>query len=178
MRITSEMHISQEMATAEGIRLGGTKGHVEEVERDAIFILLFHSFRWKMIRNCTGRYTCRDHKAVSHLAPSRLLEAAGLESSEIHQLRQYYVTFDAKVGTDPMYVIPFAETRSTGLISYVKRGEGGDGVSYVHTLNSGSGFRRKLEAMSIALLDACLVTKHDEREKLLGSEMNPGTIDP
>lgn len=152
------------MATTEGIQIGGAKGHIEEVENDPIFITIYNSFRWKMIPNCTGRYTCRDHKAVSHLTPTKLLEAAGISSSIVEKLHQYYVTFDTEIRKDPIYVIPFADDGLTGLISYVKHGNDGDGVNYVHTLNSESGFQRKLEAINVILSDEYLVNEDDDEE--------------
>eukprot|EP00579_Thalassiosira_antarctica_P020309 CAMPEP_0201971206 /NCGR_PEP_ID=MMETSP0904-20121228/35884_1 /ASSEMBLY_ACC=CAM_ASM_000553 /TAXON_ID=420261 /ORGANISM="Thalassiosira antarctica, Strain CCMP982" /LENGTH=144 /DNA_ID=CAMNT_0048520511 /DNA_START=133 /DNA_END=564 /DNA_ORIENTATION=+ len=142
----------------EGIRIGGARGHIEEVEHDPIFVTIYNSFRWKMIPNCTGRYTCRDHKAVSHLTPTKLLEAAGIDSSTVDKLQQYYVTFDTEIRKDPIYVIPFADDGLAGLISYVKQPrDDGDCISYVHTLNSGSGFQRKLEAINVILSDEYLV---------------------
>lgn len=145
------------------VRIGGEKGHIEEEVTDPIFITIYNSFRWKMIPNCTGRYTCRDHKVVSHLLPTKLLEAAGIPSSTISGLKQYYVTFEKEKRKDPIYVIPFAEDGLTGLISYVKCKE--DGVNYVHTLNTPSGFQRKLEAINVVLTDEFLVDTNDEDEK-------------
>mmetsp|Transcript_29727 Transcript_29727/g.62613 ORF Transcript_29727/g.62613 Transcript_29727/m.62613 type:complete len:151 (+) Transcript_29727:302-754(+) len=150
------------MATTEGIKIGGTKGHNEEVENDPIFITIYNSFRWKMIPNCTGRYTCRDHKAVSYLKPKMLLDASGVDSASVDELQQYYVTFDAGIRKDPIYVVPFAENRLTGLITYVKRDDDGGCVSYVHTLNSESGFQRKLEALKVILSDEYLVIDSKE----------------
>ena len=127
-----------------GIRIGGEKGHIEEVVQDPIFIAIYTYFRWKKIPNCTGRYTCRDHKAVSHLTPIQLLG---------HK--------------DPIYVIPFTSDGTTGLISYVKN-QDDEGLSYVHTLNSASGFKRKLEAINVTLSAAYLVGRR-ERWTLLES---------
>lgn len=148
----------------EGISIGGEKGHIEENVADPIFITLYNTFRWKMIPNCTGRYTCRDHKAVSHLTPTKLLEAAGIESSVVVKLQQYHVTLDKEKRKDPIYVIPFADDGLTGLISYVKRKGDEDDISYVHTLNSGSGFQRKLEAMSVVLSDEFLLYAQDQKD--------------
>lgn len=149
------------MTTRESIRIGGTKGHIEEFVNDPIFIAIHGHFRWKMIPNCTGRYTCRDHKAVSHLTPTQLFEAAGL--SEVGSLRQYHVTFAEERRKDSIYVVPFASDGKTGLISYIKHhddvGDGGCSISYVHTLNSASGFQRKLEAMGVVLSDKDLVNE-------------------
>lgn len=138
----------------ESISIGGEKGHIEEDVSNSIFITIYNSFRWKMIPNCTGRYTCRDHKAVSHLKPAELLEAAGISQSQIALMKQYYVTID-KERKDPIFVIPFANDRLTGLITYVKSKD--VGISYVHTLNAPSGFQRKLDAINVILSDDFLV---------------------
>ncbi|KAL3785249.1 hypothetical protein HJC23_002704 [Cyclotella cryptica] len=134
-------------------RIGGSKGHIEESVTDPLFITLYNAFRWKMIPNCTGRYTCRDHKAVSHLNPSQLLRACGAEEDTIESLLEYSVEFDEEKRKDPILVIPFACDQSTGLISYVKRDGGGHAASFVHTLNSESGFQRKLCALGVVLSD-------------------------
>ena len=143
---------------SESISIGGSKGHVEETVTDSTFITLYNSFKWRMITNCTGRYTCRDHKKVSSIPPITLLRNAGIESVAADTLKQYFVTFEHE-RKDPIYVIPFAEDGSTGLITYVKPNDesDGDAVRYVHTLNSTSGFRRKLEAINVVLSDKCLV---------------------
>ena len=143
-----------------GIRIGGEKGHIEEVVQDPIFIAIYTYFRWKMIPNCTGRYTCRDHKAVSHLTPIQLLGNAGIASSAIDQLQQYYIAFDNERQKDPIYVIPFASDGTTGLISYVKH-QDDESLTYVHTLNSASGFKRKLEAINVTLSEAYLVGRRE-----------------
>lgn len=144
--------------------IGGAKGHVEEVVRDPIFIAIYMSFRWKMIPGCTGRYTCRDHKDVSHLMSSSLLEAAVIDSHTVARLRRYYVAFDGRLRKDSIYVIPFADDGLTGLITYVKHRDG-EGTRYVHTLNSSSGFRRKLEAINVVLSDDFLVNENHELEE-------------
>ena len=113
--------------------------------KDPLFIKLYNAFRWKMIPNCTGRYTCRDHKAVSHLTPTNLLEDAGIDSATILRLQQYYITFDKGQRKDPIYVVPFADDGLTGLISYVKRGEDG------------------LRAINVVLKEEDLVSPHITR---------------
>lgn len=145
---------------SESISIGGSKGHIEETVTDSIFITLYNSFKWRMITNCTGRYTCRDHKKVSAIPPITLLRNAGIESAVAEKLKLYFVTFENE-RKDPIYVIPFAEDGSTGLITYVKPNDEGDedAVRYVHTLNSNSGFKRKLEAINVVLSDKCLVDK-------------------
>lgn len=150
----------------EGLKIGGTKGHTEEVVNDPLFITIYNSFRWKMIPNCTGRYTCRDHKTVSHLTPTKLLEAVvGIDSSTIVNLKQYHVTFAKEKRKDPIFVISFADDGLVGLISYVKHQDNDqESVSYVHTLNAGSGFQRKLEAMNVILMDEYLVSGHGREE--------------
>lgn len=143
-----------------GIRIGGEKGHIEEIVQDPIFIAIYTSFRWKKIPNCTGRYTCRDHKAVSHLTPIQLLGNAGIDSSTIDTLQQYYIAFDHERHKDPIYAIPLASDGTTGLISYVKN-QDDESLSYVHTLNSASGFKRKLEAINVTLSEAYLVGRRE-----------------
>jgi len=148
------------------VSIGGCKGHINEVVTDPLFMTLFTQFRWKMIPNCTGRYTCRDHKQVSSLPPLELLEVA--KSTERNDLDPYYFTFDA-THKDPIIVIPFSN-EGTGLISYIKpnKGPAMDSTSapfdlgnltnyYVHTLNSPSGFQRKLDAIGVVLSSDCIL---------------------
>ena len=137
----------------QSIAIGGTKGHVEEVVTDPIFITLYNFFSWRMIANCTGRYTCRDHSKVSSLRPIELLRNAGVESIVIDRLKQYFIRFENET-KDPIYVIPF-EDGTTGIITYVKmNGNNETTPRYVHTLNSSSGFQRKLHAINVVLSDA------------------------
>jgi hypothetical protein len=135
------------------LKIGGSKGHIEETVKDPLFITIYNAFRWKMIPNCTGRYTCREHKAVSHLTPWQLLQACGVDESTIDSLVEYRVEFDQSRRKDPILVIPFANDQTVGLISYVKTMDEGETVCYVHTLNSGSGFHRKLCALDVVLTD-------------------------
>lgn len=132
------------------LKIGGSKGHVEEAVCNPIFIVIYNAFRWKMIPNCTGRYTCRDHKSVSHLMPRELLVVCGIDESMVASMAEYRVEFDEGRRKDPIHVIPFESDKVTGLITYVKTSEDGR-VSYVHTLNSDSGFQRKLHALGVAL---------------------------
>lgn len=65
------------------IAIGGSKGHVvEQLDGPSFstFAKAFTSYRWKMIPNCTGRYTCRDHNLVSNLHPSLLMQRILSES--------------------------------------------------------------------------------------------------
>ena len=145
-----------EMESENGLKIGGTKGHIEETVYDPVFITIYNAFRWKMIPNCTGRYTCRDHKAVSHLAPRELLQACGIDQSAIESFIEYKIVFEQSRRKDPIHVIPFAVDRTTGLISYVKSSEEGI-VTFVHTMNSCSGFQRKHDALNVVLTDACII---------------------
>lgn len=141
----------------ESISIGGSKGHIDEIVTDSIFITLYNFFSWRMITNCTGRYTCKDHKKVSHLPPVELLRDAGIDLAVIDTLKQYFVTFESE-RKDPIYVIPFADDE-TGLITYLKLNEDDEcPVRYVHTLNSGSGFLRKLDAINVVLSDEYVVS--------------------
>mmetsp|Transcript_17421 Transcript_17421/g.34759 ORF Transcript_17421/g.34759 Transcript_17421/m.34759 type:complete len:152 (+) Transcript_17421:115-570(+) len=141
----------------DSISIGGSKGHVVETVTDSIFITLHNFFTWRMITNCTGRYTCKDHKQVSHLPPVEVLRNAGIDLAVIDRLKQYFVSFQNE-RKDPIYVIPFEDDGLTGLITYVKTNENDEGTArYVHTLNSKSGFRRKLDAINVVLSDDFLV---------------------
>jgi len=140
---------------SESISVGGSKGHINEIVTDPIFITLYNLYKWRLIPNCTGRYTCKEHKKVSHLPPFELLHTAGIDLAVIDRLRQYFVLIENK-RKDPIYVIPFADDGSTGLITYLKMNEENT-IRYVHTLNSESGFRRKLDAINVVLSDDCLV---------------------
>lgn len=138
------------------IRIGGEKGHVEELVNEPVFIALYKTYRWKMIRNCTGRLTCRDHLLVSQMTPLQLLihslKTNGSDDTKGISFKQYYYTFEDK-SKNPMIVIPLTDEHQTGLITYVKENEGKDSCHYVHTLNAPSGFQRKLDAMKICLCD-------------------------
>jgi len=132
------------------LKIGGEKGHLEEVVDDPVFLALYSQFRWKMIPNCTGRYTCRDHKIVSLLTPLKLIESTSNRDS----FEQYRFTFATDKRKDSIIVIPFSNDKSTGLISYIKHdSDSADEIKYVHTLNSPSGFQRKLEAIDVILCD-------------------------
>ncbi|KAG7372130.1 DNA-methyltransferase Dcm [Nitzschia inconspicua] len=127
------------------LTIGGTKGHIEE-EIDGILLKLYDQFRWKSIPNCTGRYTCRDHQLVSRLSPVELLERTqALPPSESSWVVH---AFDLPGRPDRVLVTPTDADKSVGLITFVKIQEDGD-MTYVHTLNTVSGFQRKLEAIGI-----------------------------
>lgn len=125
--------------------VGGINGHVEE-EIDGNLLTLFNSFRWKMIPNCTGRYICRDHNLVSALPPLDMLSRAGIECHEkIYSSGFGKFDFALPGRADKVEVVPLDHQNLTGIITFVKEG----GNSYVHTLNTPSGFRRKLQAIGI-----------------------------
>ena len=129
------------------LEIGGSKGHVvESIEGYALE--LWRALRWKMIPRCTGRYTCRDHRLVSHLAPRALLSSF-LDSrtmDNILSLDQYDFLLPGR--SDVIIVVTLDEGQETGLITYVKK-QGDDSLRYVHTLNAPSGFQRKLRAVGI-----------------------------
>ena len=126
--------------------VGGCNGHVEETI-DGLILELYRHYRWKMLPNCTGRYTCRDHKLVSKIPPLQLLDEAGINcsflSTESASWKEY--GFDLPGRPDRVLVVPLDDNKTVGLITFVKNG----GESFVHTLNTPSGFRRKLEAIGI-----------------------------
>mmetsp|Transcript_7162 Transcript_7162/g.13603 ORF Transcript_7162/g.13603 Transcript_7162/m.13603 type:complete len:141 (+) Transcript_7162:122-544(+) len=135
------------------LRIGGENGHVKESVDEPVFIAVYNTFRWKMIKNFTGRFTCRDHGIVSQMTPLQLIiNSLVVNDAKTNSLKQYYYTFEDQ-SKNPMIVIPFTEEHQTGLITYVKESVVEDNCQYVHTLNAPSGFQRKLEAMKVYLCD-------------------------
>jgi hypothetical protein len=134
------------------LTVGGTKGHILE-EIDGPALVLYNAYDWKMIPKCTGRYTCRTHSVVSVLTPRALLERVGIDTS--FSLKEYEFALPDR--PDKVQVIPLDCVNQTGLISYVKTDS--TAAHYVHTLNTRSGFRRKLEAIGIAVTDAHIQLK-------------------
>jgi hypothetical protein len=158
---------------------------VKESIQGRVFLQLWDMYHWKMIPNCTGRYTCRDHTMVSTVSPQTLVQTAitavsqeataavkdGSISDSNSSLPRCYTFLSKDLGRgnsrpDDILVIPLDEEHSTGIISYRKLPSKKDNThddddssctlnmqslqyTYVHTLNTKSGFQRKLEAMGI-----------------------------
>lgn len=154
------------------IVVGGTKGHVIETIVDPSLLTLYCHYRWKMIPNCTGRYTCRDHHKVSTLSPLQLLEDANVgaktfiaESGRGGGGLQKVHTFHLPNRTDRVMIVPLDVEKTVGLITFEKYSTrsievGEDNKvqrSYVHTLNTVSGFRRKLTAIGIQVTSENIV---------------------
>ena len=90
---------------------------------------LMNAWNWKPIRNCPGRYVLHDSRA--NLRPQEIL------GNEI-EAKEYRVAG----ARDVVLVI---ELEEGGLISY-RREDG----SFLHTLNTHEGFRRKLAQLGIS----------------------------
>ena len=144
------------------LQIGGSKGHVEETI-DGDLLKLYRAYRWKMIPQCTGRYTCRDHEAVSCKTPIEVLHYAGIQppqdSATSASCSQKWRLYEYSTpGKDRILIIPLDLKHSIGLITYMRpevqntleKGNHTIRTSYVHTLNSASGFRRKLQAVGIS----------------------------
>lgn len=149
--------------------VGGAKGHVVEVIHDdnaALLIHMFRTYRWKPIPNCTGRYTCRDHHLVTSKRPKELLLhlQQDVDGASGSVLNFEGVEFDIPGRNDKIIVLSLDNDHRTGIITYVKKkierekGDNSDNNNdnnemvryhYVHTLNTPSGFRRKLNAIGI-----------------------------
>jgi tRNA (cytosine38-C5)-methyltransferase len=139
----------------EGLAVGGTKGHTSE-RIDGNLFRFYEAYRWKMIPNCTGRYVCREHSLVSPLPPIALLERAGITTVDGSiSLQEFHFVLPDR--PDEVVVVPLDHPHTTGVISFVK-----DGPSYVHTLNTPSGFRRKLEAIGIKVTDTDICLAENE----------------
>ena len=91
---------------------------------------LMKAWDWKPIRNCPGRYVLRG--ANADWSPENLL-GREVEISEFH----------TEAARDTVLVAPL---EGGGIISY-KRDDG----SFLHTLNTPEGFRRKLFQLRINL---------------------------
>lgn len=91
---------------------------------------LMGAWAWKPIRNCPGRYVL--DAARDDLRPQEVL---GDEAA----VKEYCV----EAARDAVLVVRLSEG---GLISY-RRADG----SFLHTLNTPEGFRRKLAQLGIAL---------------------------
>jgi len=134
-------------------------GHELEVIEVPSLIRLFASFRWKPIPNCTGRYTCRDHALVSLKRPRDLLRDAGID---VECLNIDEVELELPDRPDRIIVMPLDDENRTGFITYVK--DDGSSVRYVHTLNTPSGFRRKLQAIGVDATDGNISVPPRESE--------------
>ncbi|HMG36439.1 MAG TPA: hypothetical protein VKM94_21060 [Blastocatellia bacterium] len=91
---------------------------------------LFRAHIWREIRNCPGRYVLAGGPVKTTV--DELLGEEAVSSK-----------FEVENARDPVLVTRLRE--GCGLISYIQR----DG-SYIHTLNDGSGFTRKLADLGIA----------------------------
>ena len=163
------------------LQIGGSLGHVEEFITGYLLVLWQAPFcNWKPIRNCTGRYSCKegrsqsqnkmndsvsgntDEPIPSELSPVDLMRLAlGAGSETVATDEKHFSSPSWKVQefgpapgrNDCIQVLPLDPENTTGIISYVKRDEQrSQPVRYVHTLNAPSGFQRKLEAVGIQLL--------------------------
>ena len=95
------------------------------------FASLLHSFQWKAMRNCPGRYILAG--APSSLQPDDLVPGV--------TLREY------RVQSAPDAVV-VARFDGGGIISYRK-----PGGLYLHTLNTSEGLERKLQQLGISVSD-------------------------
>lgn len=150
------------VSTEQTAIIGGIKGHIQEPIGGNL-LRLYQKFRWKPLPNCTGRYTCRDHKLVSQKTPLEVLAHAGIYSlsrrSSVqvgveHEVSLQVYSFQLPGRPDGVLVVPLDANHQTGLITFEKQENGESSTkSYVHTLNAPSGFRRKLNAIGIFQLD-------------------------
>jgi hypothetical protein len=145
MADTMEDAVSPLVATE--IKIGGSQGHIEETISGDLLILWLAPFcNWKPIRNCTGRYSCRekgrsqirrqqDQQEItegivpSMLSPLELMDHAMMvqandsknqQHDRLHQLTVQ--EFDPAPGRcDRILVLPLDSQQKTGIITYVKQ---------------------------------------------------------
>lgn len=134
--------------------VGGAKGHVEETISGSL-LSLYDAYEWRMIPKCTGRYTCKNHDTASLLTPLELLERAGLDCT---CFKEYDFSLPGR--SDNVRVVSVDGANNSGLISFVKESSSDEHPGnpqtrrFVHTLNTQSGFRRKLQAIGITVTDS------------------------
>mmetsp|Transcript_17896 Transcript_17896/g.26479 ORF Transcript_17896/g.26479 Transcript_17896/m.26479 type:complete len:569 (-) Transcript_17896:213-1919(-) len=158
--------------------VGGSHGHITETISGPIN-QLYQFYGWNMIRNCTGRYTCRDHAMVSSLTPIQMLRRAGIDNEDLSSPNGYFTQYEFEMNhysrkMDPICVIPLDEAYTTGVITYVKKNNNG-AVSFVHTLNTPSGFRRKLIAIGIQVVTKSNLSSTNHQEYSLAIVENKTT---
>ena len=120
------------------LQVGGEKGHTPEVlPRDCIFAHLFTRFPWRAIPGCQGRYSAAGRERMTKLTPLELLAAVGVDTSTVE-----VQWISVSTCSDVVLIVTFKDLSTTGLITYAKA----DGV-YVHTLNTPTGFHRKLATL-------------------------------
>jgi len=95
------------------------------------FASLLHSFQWKAMRNCPGRYILAG--APSSLQPDDLVPGAAIREYEVPSIPDTVVV---------------ARFDGGGIISYKK-----PGGYYLHTLNTDEGLERKLQQLGILASD-------------------------
>jgi hypothetical protein len=93
---------------------------------------------WREIKDCPGRYVLKKKNGnYSQYAPTDFIYEVTRQNLNSYMVEGISSKMDEKI-----LLVPFP--CQGGLLSYVKK----DG-SYVHTLNTPSGYRRKLEALGI-----------------------------
>ncbi len=90
---------------------------------------------WKEIKNCPGRYTANKDKLIRNTPPEQLLVSLMIDTGAA------YHNVDGK---DAICAAHFEG--GGGLITYCKN----DGI-FVHTLNTESGFLRKMSALGLII---------------------------
>ena len=94
-------------------------------------------WEWKEIRNCPGRFVTKKNRTAVMTHPSDILETIGCN--------QELGIFEV-VGKDKIGIVHF--TNGGGLITYMKEEKDGS-TRFIHTLNTESGFRRKIDALGL-----------------------------
>lgn len=124
------------------IKIGGYQGHLEEeISGDLLILWLTPFCNWIPIRNCTGRYSCREkgmsqtrqQEITENIVPSTLsplelmdhamIQAGVSKSQQHHRKHQWTVhEFDPAPGRcDRILVLPLDPQQRTGIITYVKQ---------------------------------------------------------
>ena len=101
------------------------------------------SLPWREIRNCPGRFVVS--RVLDEVEPRDVVMRVrnSMDGVTVH-------AFPARAHErdDDVVVVAFRDEAGGGLITYVKRRPDGS-TTHVHTLNTPSGFERKLRGMGL-----------------------------
>jgi hypothetical protein len=123
---------------------------ISSVFGQSTFYLVWRNLKWKEIPKCYGRYTLhRSYRHMSSKHPMDFLAQILVQETDteiLSRLGKSELVVLGKEERDPIVLVPFSD--GGGLLSYEKPLENGS-VCFVHTLNSPSGWDRKLFALGI-----------------------------
>jgi hypothetical protein len=100
---------------------------------------LYELCHWSEIPNCPGRYVTKRNTVAEAMSPINLLHLLGTTD----QIYEYDNIGNGVRGKDRVAIAQFRD--GGGLITYIKPDS-----RFIHTLNTKSGFNRKLMSLGLA----------------------------